>query len=83
MKRRDAAALVASGTPVVTYWPGGLPEKTEVVWHDHEDATTAWAQAHGVVTHGPPQPRGRQAVVTAGSWESTDGATVLVLTWHH
>ena len=32
MKRKDADSLVASGCPVVTYWPGGIPEMTRVVW---------------------------------------------------
>jgi predicted alpha/beta hydrolase len=28
MKRKDATTLVEAGCPVVTYWPGGLPEMT-------------------------------------------------------
>jgi hypothetical protein len=83
MKRKDAASLVSSGCPVVTYWPGGLPERTEVVWHDGEDAQTAWASARAEVTSETPHPPRRGAVATAGRWESPDGHALLVLTWHH
>ena len=83
MKRREAAALVQSGCPVVTYWPGGLPEKTRVVWHDGPDAAAAWEAARSAVTHDHPRPPRDGSVVTAGRWESADGDTLLVLTWHH
>jgi hypothetical protein len=83
MKRKEAAALVETGRPVVTYWPGGLPEKTEVVWNDQDDAKRAWAEVRAAVTSDTPQPQGRESVATAGLWESLDGATALVLTWHH
>ncbi|SNS17608.1 hypothetical protein SAMN06893096_102358 [Geodermatophilus pulveris] len=82
-KRRDAAALVASGCPVVTYWPGGLPAKTELVWHDAEDARVAWTDAAGLVSSEGPRPPRRGPVVTAGRWESPDGEVLLVLSWHH
>ncbi|WP_097184619.1 hypothetical protein [Blastococcus haudaquaticus] len=83
MKRRDADSLVASGCSVVTYWPGGLPEMTRVVWHDGEDARGAWADARADVTSETPHPPHRGAVVTVGCWESLDGQALLVLTWHH
>lgn len=83
VKRRDAAALVASGCPVITHWPGGLPGRSRTVWHDGDDAISAWAGARGVVTSDTPHPRAGGAVVTVGRWESPDGATALVLTWHH
>jgi hypothetical protein len=83
MKRKDADSLVASGCPVVTYWPGGLPEMTRVVWHDGEDAREVWAGARAEVTSDAPHPPRRGAVATAGRWESVDGQALLVLTWHH
>lgn len=83
MKRKDAASLASSGCPVVTYWPGGLPERTEVVWHDGEDAQAAWASARAEVTSETPHPPRRGAVATAGRWESPAGHALLVLTWHH
>jgi hypothetical protein len=83
MKRRDAASLVESGCPVVTYWPGGLPEKTRVVWHEEQDALLAWESARGEVTSDTPRPFRRGAVATAGRWESPNGEDLLVLTWHH
>lgn len=83
MKRAKAAALVESGSPLITYWPGGLPERTQLIWHDQDDARAAWADARAAVTSEEPQPRGRQAVATVGLWESLDGATALLLSWHH
>lgn len=83
MKRRDAASLVESGCPVVTYWPGGLPETTRVVWHDEEDARVAWESARAEVTSDSPRPPRGGSVVTAGCWESSGGDALLVLTWHH
>ena len=80
--RRAAAALVAEGRPVVTHWPGGLPETTRVVWHDGDDAVAAWADARADVTSGTPEPR-KGPVVTVGRWESPDGAVALVLSRHH
>ncbi len=55
MKRKDAASLVESGCPVVTYWPGGLPEMTRVIWHDGEDARAAWESARGEITSDTPR----------------------------
>jgi hypothetical protein len=83
MKRKDATSLVESGCPVVTYWPGGLPEMTRVVWHDGEDARAAWESARGEVTSDTPPPPHSGAAVTAGRWESPGGEELLVLTWHH
>jgi hypothetical protein len=83
MKRKDATSLVESGCPVVTYWPGGLPEMTRVVWHDGEDARAAWESARGQVTSDTPRPPYSGAAVTAGRWESPGGEALLVLTWHH
>ena len=65
MGRRDVEALVGDGCPVVTYWPGG-----RLVWHDEDDAWPAWADA-----------RGAQESVTAGRWQSPDGAVAVVLVW--
>ncbi len=83
MKRKDAASSVESGCPVVTYWPGGLPEKTRVIWHDGEDARAAWESVRAEVTNDSPHPPQGGSVVTAGRWESPGGDTLLVLTWHH
>ncbi len=81
--RRQAALLVDSGRLVVTHWPGGLPERTEVVWHDGDDARTAWEGARASVTGDARGAASRRPVVTAGRWESADGDALLVLTWHH
>ena len=83
LKRKEAASLVESGCPVVTYWPGGLPEKTRVVWHDGDDARVAWEGARAEVTSDSPRPPSGGSVVTAGRWETSDGDILLVLTWHH
>jgi hypothetical protein len=83
MKRQKAASLVESGCPVFTYWPGGLPDKTRVVWHDGADARAAWKSARAEVTSDSPRPPRGGSVVTAGRWESPDGDALVVLTWHH
>ncbi len=83
MKRQEAASMAESGCPVVTYWPGGLPEKTRVVWHDGADAGAAWESARAEVTSDSPRPPRGESVVTAGRWESPNGDTLVVLTWHH
>ena len=62
----DVEALIESGCPVVTYFPGG-----RLVWHDEDDAWPAWADA-----------RGAPESVTAGRWRSPDGGTAVVLVWH-
>lgn len=81
-KRREATALVEGGCPVVVYWPGGLPERTDVVWHDGEDARLAFSQLRTALTSDLPDPR-KGAAATAGRWETSDGDTLLVVTWHH
>jgi hypothetical protein len=81
-KRRDASELVEGGCPVVTYWPGGLPEKTQLLWHDGEDAQLAFAEVKSALTSDPPEPR-KGACATAGRWETVDGDALLVVTWHH
>jgi hypothetical protein len=83
MKRKEAASLVEAGYPVVTYWPGGLPEKTRTIWHDGQDARAAWESARGQVASDIPRPPSGGAVITAGRWESPTGEDLLVLTWHH
>lgn len=82
MKRKRAAELVAASCPVVSYWPGGLPEHTEVVWHDGPDAASAWEKARAAVTSDTPQ-REKGTSATAGLWETQDGDPLLLLTWHH
>jgi hypothetical protein len=62
----EVEALIEAGCPVVTYLPGG-----RLLWHDEEDAWPAWADARSAVE-----------TVTAGRWESPDGATAVVLVWH-
>jgi hypothetical protein len=74
--RREAEALADSGCPVLTYLSGG-----RLVWHDEDDAWPAWADARGALTTGLPNPRLGESV-TAGRWESDDGAVALVLVWH-
>ena len=83
MERREATTLVESGCPVVTYWPGGLPATTQVIWHDGTDARAAWESARGEVTSETPRPPRRGAVATAGRWESAAGDELVLLTWHH
>ena len=65
IERSEVEALIESGWPVVTYFPGG-----RLVWHDEEDAWPAWADAHSAAE-----------AVTSGRWESPGGATVVVLVW--
>jgi len=83
MARKTAASLVESGCPVVSYWPGGLPEETRVVWHDGDDARVAWASARADVTSDTPRPPRGGSIVTVGRWESPEGSALLVLTTHH
>jgi hypothetical protein len=66
IERAEIEALVEAGCPVVTYLPGG-----RLVWHDEDDAWPAWADA-----------RSAPVTVTAGRWESADGATAVVLVFH-
>jgi hypothetical protein len=61
----EVEALIEGGCPVVTYLPGG-----RLLWHDEDDAWPAWADA-----------RSAPESVTAGRWESVDGATAVVLVW--
>jgi hypothetical protein len=62
----EVEALIGSGYPVVTYFPGG-----RLVWHDEEDAWPAWADARSAL-----------GTVRAGRWESPDGSLAVVLVWH-
>ena len=66
IERAEIEALIESGSPVVTYLPGG-----RLVWHDEEDAWPAWADA-----------RAAPDVVTGGRWESPDGSIAVVLVFH-
>jgi len=77
MKRREVDALVESGRPVLTYFPGG-----RLVWHDENDARPAWADARPLLTTETPDPRHGESV-TAGRWESSDGSVLVVLLRHH
>lgn len=81
-KRKALDFLIAAGAPLVTYWPGGLPEHTRLHWHDGPDAQTAWQNARNSLIssvvrldHG--------AVATAGTWESDAGDVAVLLTWRH
>ncbi|ONH23316.1 hypothetical protein BL253_33375 [Pseudofrankia asymbiotica] len=82
MKRKQAGALVASGCPLLVYWPGGLPEKTRVEWFDGTDALSAWSSHRSAVTTDPSQ-TAKGSTLTAGLWESVEEEPLLVLTWHH
>jgi hypothetical protein len=62
----EVEALIESGCPVVTYFPGG-----RLVWHDEDDAWPAWADA-----------RSAPESVTAGRWQSPDDGLAIVLVWH-
>ena len=59
----EVEALIESGCPVVTTFPGG-----RLMWHDEDDAWPAWADA-----------RSAPDTVTAGRWESPDGSVAVVL----
>jgi hypothetical protein len=61
----EIEALIESGCPVVSYFPGG-----QLVWHDEDDAWPAWADA-----------RSAETPISAGRWESPDGGTAVVLVW--
>ena len=77
MNRKDAAAMVDAGRPVVIYGEGG-----ELVWLDGHDTASAWAQIRDVLTADAPDHR-RGESVTGGRWESLDGGELLVLLRHH
>ncbi|HVD27600.1 MAG TPA: hypothetical protein VNC79_03755, partial [Mycobacteriales bacterium] len=62
----EVEALIESGWPVVSYFAGG-----RLVWHDEDDAWPAWADA-----------RTGAETVSAGRWESPDGAAAVVLVFH-
>lgn len=67
--RHDLSAEQRSAVDV-THWPGGLPERTSVVWRDGVPSDTS-------------QPRNVRSVVAVGRWESPDGAVAVVLPRHH
>ena len=77
MRRRDVDGVVAAGSPVVTWSPGGA-----LVWHDGDDAGPAWGQERPLLTAEAPDPARRESV-TAGRWETADGCTAVVLIRHH
>lgn len=81
-KRKAVAALVEAGAPLLTYWPGGLPEKTQVIWHDQDDAKTAWAEVKPSLTSETPDAR-KGTSATAGRWETGQSEPLVVVTWHH
>ena len=83
MKRKDATALVDVGCPVVTYWPGGLPERTRVIWYDGAEARAAWETVRSRLSSDITRAHAGRAIATAGRWESPDGNDLLVLSWHH
>jgi hypothetical protein len=77
LKRKDVAALVAAGSPVVTWSPGGA-----LVWHDGADAGPAWDAARTLLTTDAPDTARRESV-TAGKWDAVDGSALVVLLHHH
>jgi hypothetical protein len=83
LKRKAVDELLARGVPLLTYWPGGLPEKTRLSWHDGLDAPAAWSDARPNFISEEPKPPRRSAVATAGKWEAEGGEVAVVLTWHH
>ena len=80
-KRKDVDALVESGSPVVVHWAGGLPERTQVIWHD-QDALRVWSELRTSHLSTDPNPSKGEAV-TAGRWVDSDDHVVVLLTWHH
>ena len=81
-KRKAVAALVEAGAPLLTYWPGGLPERTRVLWHDEDDAKTAWAEVRPSLTSETLDAR-KGTAATAGRWETEGAGSLVVVTWHH
>lgn len=81
-KRKAVAALVEAGAPLVTYWPGGMPEKTRLVWQDGPDAASAWTEVKPDLTSETPNLSAGTAA-TAGRWETVDGNPLVLVTWHH
>jgi hypothetical protein len=81
-KRKAVATLVEAGAPFVTYWPGGMPEHTRLIWHDEDDARSAWAEVRPKLTSETPDPR-KGTSATAGRWETSEGEPLVVVTWHH
>lgn len=79
MKRREATRLVRSGVAVLIYWPGGLPERTRLVWHEGPDARSVWDEVRSAVTSDSP----RVDSATVGRWESAEYGCLLVVTWLH
>ena len=74
--RREADLLVAAGVPLVAYsYSAG-----QLDWYDGEDAAATWSELRTHLTSRPDAPRSGETAWTAGSWESSDGQTLLVLT---
>jgi hypothetical protein len=82
-KRKQIDVLIDAGSSLVMYWPGGLPERTRVLWLDGSEAVSTWREARSAVTTDAPHPPAKGSVATVGVWRSDSDEPLLVLTWHH
>ena len=82
-KRRAVDDLIQAGAPLVIYWPGGLPERTRVLWHEGGDeAAIAWSEVRGkLVSDNPDTAKG--TVATAGRWQTFEDEVLVLIIWHH
>ncbi len=77
IKRREADALIAAGTPLVLYDYGG----GRLDWCDGDDARGAWDEVRGALVSDTPRPRGTM-LWTGGVWATPANDVVLILTGH-
>ena len=77
IKRRDADAMIAAGTPLILYYYGGA----QLDYCDGDEAVQQWAAVRGALVSQEPQPRG-DVEWTGGRWVSEGGEELLLLTGH-
>ena len=77
IKRREADAMIAAGTPLVLYCFGA----GRLDYCDGVEAVQQWAAVRGSLVSQEPRPRGR-VVWTGGRWLSAAEDELLLLTGH-
>ncbi|PPK92366.1 hypothetical protein CLV92_115112 [Kineococcus xinjiangensis] len=75
IKRRDADAMIAAGTPLVLYYYGGA----QLDYCDGAEAVERWKAVRDALVSQDPRPRG-DVVWTGGCWVSEGGEELLLLT---